>query len=244
MKRMSGVIYAALIILIIPFSMVAGQDKKSEQKIKIIVDDGSGTKVIIDTVFKDSSGPDSIRLKDGNVIYLKHSGDEIDIKHHDGKKHITITASTDRKEEGTEVEEVTIISSDSLHLKKAGDRGNVMFYSNSDDGRSRGKYKVITRSSGELGDKGEIIYINKGKAPDKETEKTFDFYVPDNNNDSTVEKTRYVIAKDGIVVTIEGSDKTKAKELAKEIENKLGVKSEGTDKKETVKVESKKTIKK
>jgi hypothetical protein len=87
MKRMSGIIYAALIILIIPFSMVAGQDKKSEQKIKIIVDDGSGTKVIIDTVFKDSSGPDSIRLKDGNVIYLKH---------------FTITASTDRKEEGNE----------------------------------------------------------------------------------------------------------------------------------------------
>jgi hypothetical protein len=59
-----------------------------------------------------------------------------------------------------------------------------------------------------------------------------------------MEKTKYVIAKDGMVVTVEGNDETKAKELVKEIEAKLGVKSEGTEKKESVKVESKKTIKK
>jgi hypothetical protein len=42
------------------------------------------------------------------------------------------------------------------------------------------------------------------------------------------------------VVTIEGNDEARAKELAREIEIKLGVKSEGTEKKETIKVESKK----
>src|ERR1035437_10934366 len=42
------------------------------------------------------------------------------------------------------------------------------------------------------------------------------------DNDSTIEKTRYVIAKDGMVVTVEGNDETKTKELVKEIENKLG----------------------
>ena len=46
------------------------------------------------------------------------------------------------------------------------------------------------------------------------------------------------------MVTIEGTDETRAKELAKVIEEKLGVNSEGSGKKETVKVESKKTIKK
>ena len=62
-------------------------------------------------------------------------------------------------------------------------------------------------------------------------------------NDSLVDKTRIVIAKDGMGVTIEGNDEAKAQELAKEIENKLGVNSEGSYKKETVKVESKMTIK-
>ena len=66
----------------------------------------------------------------------------------------------------------------------------------------------------------------------------------DIDNDSTVEKTRFVIAKDGMVVTIEGKDEAKVKELAKEIESKLGVNTEGSDKKETIKVESKKVIKK
>ena len=57
-------------------------------------------------------------------------------------------------------------------------------------------------------------------------------------------KSRFVIAKDGMVVTVEGNDEAKAKELVKEIENKLGVRNDGSEKKETVKVESKKTIKK
>ena len=33
-----------------------------------------------------------------------------------------------------------------------------------------------------------------------------------------VEKTKYVIAKNGMVVTIEGNDEARAKELVKEIE--------------------------
>jgi hypothetical protein len=210
MKRILKIIYAAFLILIIPLSMVAGQGMKSEQKIKIIVDDGSGAKIVIDTVFNDTAEPDSIKLKDETVIYLKHHIDETDIRHHDGQKHIFVTASADGK----------------------------------DDGKGGGKYKVITRSSGEHGDKEEIIYINTGKVCDKETEETFDVYVSNNDNESTVEKTRYVIAKDGMVVTIEGNDEAKVKELAKEIENKPGVKSKGTDIKEPVKVESKMTIKK
>jgi hypothetical protein len=152
----------------VPLILVSGQDKKSEQKIKVIVNDGSGTKVIIDTVYKDSQVPDSIKLNNGTVLYIKHHGEGRDSEHRKDKEHFTATYS-----------------------------------SNS------------TSNSKEYFD-----------------------------NDSTVEKTRFVIAKDGLVVTIEGKDEAKAKELAKEIEIKLGVNSEGSDKKETVKVESKKTIKK
>jgi hypothetical protein len=169
MKRIFKIISSAYFILLIPFSIAVGQDTKSEQKIKILVDDGSGTKVVIDTVLKDSPKPDSIKLKDGAVIYFKHSQDRADLK-------------------GGE------------------------------------KYRVITGLSKEEGDEGKIIYINKDKSPEKEIEKTFDVYVSSDDNESTDEKTRYVIAKDGMVVTVEGNDEAKTKELVKDIESKLGVK--------------------
>ncbi|MGA2408541.1 MAG: hypothetical protein ABSF81_17585 [Bacteroidales bacterium] len=169
MKRIFKIISSAYFILLIPFSIAVGQDTKSEQKIKILVDDGSGTKVVIDTVLKDSPKPDSIKLKDGAVIYFKHSQDRADLK-------------------GGE------------------------------------KYRVITGLSKEEGDEWKIIYINKDKSPEKEIEKTFDVYVSSDDNESTDEKTRYVIAKDGMVVTVEGNDEAKAKELVKDIESKLGVK--------------------
>ena len=192
----------------IPFSIVAGQDKKSEQKIKIVVDDGSGTKVVVDTVFNDNPKPDSIKLKDGTVIFLKHNGEETDLEHHTGKDQFVVTYSVNSNPDGKEVKEVTIVSSDSLRLKKAGNSHDAIIYSYSNEGRAGEKYRVITRDS-----------------------------------DGSADKSRYVIAKDGIVVTVEGTDEIKTKALVKEIESQLGVKSEGTDKKETVKVESKKAIK-
>ena len=152
----------------VPLILVSGQNKKSEQKIKVIVDDGSGTKVIIDTVYKDTPAPDSIKLNNGTVIYMKHHGEGTGSGHHRGNEHYTVT------------------------------------YSSNSTSNSR----------------------------------------EDFDNDSTGEKTRIVIAKDGMVVTIEGNDETKAKELAKEIETKLGVNTKGSDKNETIKVESKKVIKK
>jgi hypothetical protein len=198
----------------VPFMMVSGQDKKTEQKIKVIVDDGSGTKIIIDTVYKDTPEPDSIKLKDGTVLYIKHNGEGRDSEHHRGKQHFTVNYSSNGKDAGKE--EVTIISVDSLNSDKGGDKIRYFRSSNSSSNEGRGgeHYKVI-----------------------RDSKEDFD-------NDSTVEKTRFVIAKDGMVVTIEGNDEAKAKELAKEIESKLGVNSDGSSKKETVKVESKKTIKK
>lgn len=180
----------ALVILIFPYAMAKGQDKKIEQKIKIIVNDGSGSKVVIDTVFKDKPAPDSLKLKDGSTVYIKHHDDNADSGHTKGKEHFYVTYSSDGKDNGKEIKEITVIASDSTHLNETDDIAS------------------------------------------------------DEDKDSAVGITRYVIAKNGIVVTIEGTDETRAKELAKVIEEKLGVNSEGSGKKETVKVESKKTIKK
>jgi hypothetical protein len=217
MKRIIKIICVSLFALMVPLILVSGQNKKSEQKIKIIVDDGSGTKVIIDTVYKDTPAPDSIKLNNGTVIYMKHHGEGTGSGHHRGNEHYSVTYSSNGKDNGKE--EVVIISTDSLNSEKRGDKIRYFSSSSSSSGsnESRGgeRYRVIRRGSKE-----------------------------DFDNDSTVEKTRFVIAKDGMVVTIEGNDEAKAKELAKEIETKLGINNEGSEKKETVKVESKNVIKK
>jgi hypothetical protein len=179
---------------LIPFSLVAGQDSKSSQKIKIVVDDGSGTKVVIDTLLKDGQVTDSIRLKDGKVIFIGYSGDDVIVRPDKGTEHVFVTVTSDRKDSKKEVKEITIVSSDSATWTEAGE--------------------------------GDKVYVD---SDDKE---------------SAIEKTRYVVAKDGIVVTVEGNDEAKVKVLIKEIENKLGVKSEGAENKEAVKVESKKAVKK
>ena len=217
MKSQLKTLCISLIILIIPVMLANGQGKKSEQKLKVVVNNGSGTKVVIDTVFYGSQHPDSIKLKDGSVIYIKHHGEQVDMKENNGKEDFFVTYSSDDNNEGSEVNK---------------------------EGRGNMKYKVITRSSRKEGDKSETIYINKNDSSDIDNEKTFDVYVSSDDKDSSVEKTKFVIAKDGMVVTIEGNDEAKAKELAKDIEAKLDVENKESDKKETVKVESKKIIKK
>ena len=193
MYRIVKVVLSALILCFIPISIVSAQDKKSEEKIKIVVDDGSGQKVVIDTLINGENVPDSIRLKDGKVIFIHHPGSEANIKLSGGSGHVFVAVSDDGKESKEEVKTITIISSDSAGLKKTIKGNNVFIYNNS-----------------------------------KESDR----------------KTSYVIAKDGMVVTVESNDEAKAKELISEIEKILDVKSEGSDKKETVTVETKKTMKK
>jgi|WetSurMetagenome_2_1015567.scaffolds.fasta_scaffold132971_1 hypothetical protein len=227
--------------------MLAGQENKKEQKIKIVINDGSGSKIVVDTLLKGGMINDSIKLKDGKVIYI---GDPENVTFHrtkEGPEHIFITVDSDGEDNEKEVKEITVISSDSVNHNGEGEYGRVYVYSGSKGhkGRFGGRYKVVTSTSDNVADKGEkYIYINEGRATDKETDKTFDVYVSRDDKDSDVEMTRFVIAKDGMVVTVEGKDEAKAKELVKEIQEKMGVKGDGPDKKETIKVEAKKHSKK
>jgi hypothetical protein len=227
MKRAFMTISSFLIICLIPFSLIKGQDKKSEQKIKIILTDDTGTKVIIDTLIKDGSLNDSIRLSNGKVILIGHQEHVSVMKHDDGDEHMTVTVTSDGKESKKEYKTITIVSSDTANRTEMTKSGKVIVMS-SDEGKKVEK----------------IVYINEGKSMDKDLDKTFDVYISTDDKDSYVEKTRYVIAKDGIVVSVEGNDEAKVKDLIKEIENKMGVKSEGSVKKETVTVETKNTVKK
>ena len=200
MNRIVKVVLSALILCLIPLSIISAQNKKSEQKIKIVTDDGSGTKVVIDTLIKGDNLIDSIRLKDGKVIFIHHPGSEAEMNIRGGSDHVFVTVSDDGKESKEMVKTITIVSSDSSALKETLKGDNVYIYNNSNETDAKTRY-----SAG---------------------------------------KTSYVIAKDGMVVTVESNDEAKAKELISEIEKILDIKSEGSDKKETVKVETKKTLKK
>lgn len=245
MKRILITISSVFIICLIPFSFTNAQEKKTEKKIKIIVSDDSGTKIIIDTLISDGSGNDSIKLKNGEVIYLNHSGDGDMVKHHGKAEKIYVTVSSDGKENQEEPNEFTVIYSDSAYVSENGEHSKI--YVISDDKNSvdtkNVHYRIVSESSKHNEGNDRIIYINNGKSSDKEMDNKFDVFIGSDEK-SGAEKTRYVIAKDGIVVTVESSDEARAKELIKEIENKLGVKDEGSEKKVTVKSETKKSAKK
>jgi hypothetical protein len=227
MKKILKISYFVVLILLIPFSGVLGQEKKNEQKIKIIVNDGSGTKVMIDTVLHGDNGPDSLTLKDGSVVRLKHPKGE--------GKHIFVTYSDEKDGKGL-TKEMTVVSTDSMDWK-ADRNPDVILYNNDRDGHHR--YKVISRSSGEGNDMEETVIVKDRRGGEGSSD-IFDKYVSD---EPGVEKTRFVIAKDGMVVTIEGTDEAKAKELAKEIEQKLGVSGKEDNKEVSKSKTQKKTVK-
>jgi len=245
MKKILITISSVFIIWLMPFTFIKGQEKKTETKIKIIASDDSGTKVIIDTLISDGSMNDSIKLKNGEVIYLNHTGDGDMVKHHGKAEKIYVTVSSDGKENEKEENEFTVVYADSADISESGDHSKLYVISD-DKGSGENKkvhYKVISKSSKNNEDYDRIIYINDGKSSEREMDKKFDVYI-DSDNESAVEKNRYVIAKDGMVITVESSDEAKAKELIKEIEKKLGVKDKDSEKKEIVKSESKKGAKK
>jgi hypothetical protein len=201
MKKIFGLTLSVIFILTIPFSAIQAQEKKTEQKIKIITDDGSGEKVVIDTVFTGKS-PDSLKLKDGSTVYIKHGAEDVDMIHGDGAHHIFVTSSSDGKD-GNKTSEITIIRSDSLSAGK----DNMVFYNSDGDSMGDVTYKVVSKNMKHNEGSEKFIWMDK--------------------EDSSVDKTRYVIAKDGIVITIEGEDEAKTKAFAKEIGEKLGVDEDG-----------------
>ena len=185
-------------------------------------------------------------MKVGSIVLLTRHREDANEEHHGGKKHFYVTYSSDNKNNGKEIREVTVISSDSCHFRQPGYSDSVMTNCTkmSHNGGCDRRYKVITSDSKDNGDQEEYIYIDKSRDHRKNHEKSFETYGTDDDKDSTVNRTKYVIAKDGMVVTVEGSNEARAKELVKEIEDKLGVRSEEKEKKEVVPTESKKTIKK
>ena len=187
MKR-TGTVLSVFIFSFLTLSFASGQEKKNEEKVKVVIADKSGTKVVKDTVITWVGESDTIKIKSGKVIIVSDESG-----HSHGKcKQITVVAHADNDMEGS---------------------------------------------------KQQYVYINEGKETDHPGEKTFDVMVSDDEFDNDFDKTRYVISKNGITVSVEGEDEMLVKELVKEIEKKLGINNDEPVPGAEVKKAEKKTVK-
>jgi hypothetical protein len=208
MKKFMILLPAALIINLLMLPDISGQEIKTEKKIKIIIADDSGEKVVIDTLLSGDSDIETIKLDDGKMIYITGEG-----KNHEkaGSKHVTVMVKSD-DETGEKI-------------KDNQEESTVTVFSSSDNAEGN-----------------KVIVVKKKSEEDLHTEKNIDVFVTSDDDESSIDKSRFVVAKDGMVVTVEGEDEEKAKELMKVIEEHLGInkKEEGKQ----AKTDSKKSQKK
>ena len=215
MKRIYKILLFAILVAGVPFTLASGQEKKTENKVKVVIDDGSGPETVLDTTIISGEMPKIITLKNGKVIHLDKHGDDgekmvwVSVTHDDDADHVF--AYSDAKHNGENAERHVIITS-----------------KDSKEGEKKIEKKIIIKD----GD------ANIGEGGDK-----FDVFI-ETDSDADTEATEYVIAKDGMVVTIKGSDETKVQELAREIENKLGVMNNNEGGKPAIKEKSVKSGKK
>ena len=196
MKKIATQFTILLVVCLLPVTNLSGQDVKTEKKIKIVVDDGSGKKVIVDTIYT-GSDVETIKLDDGKMIFISDNGKEQNLS---GAKKIIVTVTDD---------------SDTSENSIKSESGNVAFWTQKGDN--------------ETGEK--VIVVKKSHSTNNSVEKTYDVKVITDDNDRTVESARFVVAKDGMVVTVEGQDEEKARELMKLIEEHLGVQNKSDENK-------------
>jgi hypothetical protein len=218
MKRISKTIFLILLGGAVPFMIAAGQEKKIEKKVKIVSVDKDGTETIIDTTFTGESTPGSLTLKDGKVIYFETPGTvTTHIAGEEGKGKIFITTTINEENDGEKKKEekVIIMSGDKGEWTikpSTGTSEHVYAYVIDDDKGGKTEKHVVVKSSG-----------SKDAKWEDQDGKTFHVTVNSDAPEDS-EMTKYIIAKDGIVVTVESDDEEKAKEIIKTIEDKLDVK--------------------
>jgi hypothetical protein len=187
MNRIEKIIMTCLLVVLIPAVLTSGQDKKSEQRIKIIVAEDGGSKVLIDTLITGESPEDSIILKGGKTIYLTRADNEGSEAADGSGQYIVTTTVTDGADSKKEVtKKVRIISSDS----------------GMDAGSGSGKCKQAHCE--------ELV-----------NGKNYSYTVVSTDKEPGSDMAKYVISKDGLRITVEGSDYDRVKEVINKIEKSL-----------------------
>ncbi|MFH0841490.1 MAG: hypothetical protein V1903_02595 [Bacteroidota bacterium] len=199
MKRIIRTFFLLLLAVTIPFTMASGQDKKEEKKIKIIVDEGTGSKTILDTIIIGTDGPEKIELKDGTIVFI--GSPEMDLSQKSDGKKVIVSVETDSNGEKQIEKSVYVTSADSptWTVSSAGEKGYVYVISSDKSTGGKGEKHIMISSTGD----------NAAEWVSEDSDAT-----------------KYVVAKDGVIVTVESDDEEKAQEIIKLIQDKLGVKSE------------------
>jgi hypothetical protein len=251
MKRIVKNVFLILLATTFPLALASGQEKKSEQKVKVMITDKDGNMTQLDTTFNGDSMPDSIALKNGKVVYFAHGNSDMPhLKVDGGKGNIYVTCTIDDDGEKSTDGKVIIMSGDKMEWTVAPSTGSKEHvYIQTSDGEESGKtVKHVVVSSAVDGDAlwqekdGKKVIVLKEGISDSDG-KTIHVKV-DSDNDTETDMTKYVIAKDGVVVTVESNDEAKAKEIISTIEAKLDAKTDTGKKQDDVKSEPKKSVKK
>lgn len=196
-----------IILIFLPLSIITAQEKKIEKKIKVIISDDSDVRVITDTTISDDCYVRySVKPGKDRVVFIgkgKNDEDKRIVQIPEGRE--IIIKSTTGNDGGRKCEkEITVISSDSINwIEEAVDSidgSGVYYFSRQGNGKQGQRFVII--SDDEMEDLSESEYDTES---------------------SDTDKTRYVIAKDGIVVSIEGEDESKVQEIASGIEKSLVV---------------------
>jgi hypothetical protein len=221
MKKISKIFVLGVLALALPLTSAICQEKKTEKKVKIIIDDGSGVRTIVDTTFINSPAPDSIVIKDGEVIYLNEPCKD---KPEGMKcKKMTVTVTADNKD-GKDMVKTIIVNGGDAGLKGSGAAaGDSQFYVISDaeaiETQPGKNVYVITRKADNDSEGIRTVAIMKdGKSLTGE-EKLVE--IEENGKNVKDDMTKYIVARDGMVVTVESNDEAKAKDLIKLIESNL-----------------------
>jgi butyrate kinase len=90
----------------------------------------------------------------------------------------------------------------------------------------------------------KVIVIRDGDKSDKAKAEADDYRRRTEKSESNTEKTKYVISRDGLMISVEGDDYSKVKELVKVIENKLDADHNSASKSGVVKEDPKNPVKK
>ena len=239
MKRIQKIAAAFVPMLLLTSIALNAQDNQNEKHIKVVIVDNSGNKIQLDTLIKGDMNSDSIRLKNGETIYLSGPGKPGKSVHKESAETMMLTYSSDDKDSKDKQKKVIVVTGDD-DSSKVIEEGNVIIVTggkNKENSAGKG-YTVRTSKEGGSGDK--YVYINESSHEGDKKDKMIEFSYSGDDKNNTVEKSKYVIAKDGIVVTVEGNDEAKAKEIIEEVKAVLGVNKEEKTGKESSKESKKK----
>lgn len=249
MKRILLISGFSLFSFLMAFTSITAQEIKHEKKIKVILVDDSGKKTVIDTLIKDRNMSDTIKLQKGKIIVIDDNKTGSEHSSKGGTEYITVNVTSDDNDSLEVHKDVRVLTSDSLTWHDSDDSGHseniYVFKSSSPHGENTESHQntmTWTENDGKKAGK-RVIVINDGEATHTEEHEII-MHMDSEEGKKDFEKTKYIIKKDGMVISVEGDDYNKVKEIVEEIESTLESKKNVNEKDASTAADSSKDKKK